>query len=1331
MKNAIHLLRIIITGISLIWAGAAMSQPLTGRVLESGTNKPVRNASIYFDGTLTGTTADSTGSFTLYPNANSKAQIVVSAIGYETETITDLPSGKKVVIYLGVKQYDLETVSIKVDDGMSRRQKLAIFRREFLGTSLNASSCEILNEDDISLSYNKKTKTVKAFSEKPIVVRNRNLGYKINFMPVNIAFSPERAIVQGYQFFEEEPVPTGRSEIERARQATYLGSQMHFVRSLWNNELKKEGFNIYYGNLPTTYTATRVLLQNAETQMLTYDSIVTAHNNNKYIHLAARPLHIEYKGKASFLYKNEAANEVIINNNGYSDPAGLVWLGFMGSQRIGDALPLEYNMGDLPLPAASPAAATDTADAVVKHIVASADSLHSRIPAEKLYVQFDKPYYIAGDTMRLKAYLFDAAIMKASDKSGIVYLELANDTNKVVFRRMLLVGYGLATGNIILDKTDIPEGSYTFRAYTNLMRNFGEDLVFRKDFYISGNSAQNWLINLQTVLSKQSGKDNIRLGLQINQFNRKALSFRELDFRVLDGRKVVQRDKVKTDLGGNLDVNFNLPEKMKGDLSISLTDSKDEYHKMTIPVPVSREENIDLQFMPEGGNLVAGISSVVGFKAIGEDGKGVNVRGKVYNNDKEVATFNSSYKGMGSFEFTPKSGENYTAKINLNGTTKSFPLPEVKNNGTALKLINSTESDSIKVIITISPAASGASIYYLTGQSRGVIDYSSVIRFTGNNTKTVRVAKTLFPTGIVRFTLMNTDKRPLNERITYNDREDNLSIAAIPAKALAGTRDSVAIQIEVKDKNGNPVQGSFSLAVTDDGQVKTDSLAANILTSLLLTSDLKGTVEDPGHYLQQTQQVQKDLDNLLLTQGWIGYTPIVIGGKDVLDPLVPSFKAEPEFVIKGKVTNVFNKGSEATAIQLHSLKPPASQINITGNDGSFTFSGLPVEENMKYFLQAKNKRDKSFNVGIEVDEFKPAEFKASNQRYVPWYVNSDTVLVRQASMRAIQEARLAANGTHMLQEVTIKGKKFVNNSKNLNGAGEADQILDEKDVSKVPKKTLLDLMEERVRGFNTGIWPTSNNAPVGINSISSIPIQPVSGPGGMGTEPITMLGTMALFFEKFKSYRIFDKEMHVVVDGVDLESLYSPTNGFPYPTTNAQVALQRKVIPSGNYILERNAADADDRYRFIKVYLENILAEDVKGIEVMYNPKYNSQYKKQYASNILLSLSIAGPDFAYVEITTYSGNGAYLKTGPGVYLHRPISYVNTTKFYRPRYVVKTNPMIDYRSTIHWEPDIVTDKNGKANVSFYAADKQGTYSIIMEGSDMKGSLGRKTGTITIK
>src|ERR1700739_4563594 len=81
-------------------------------------------------------------------------------------------------------------------------------------------------------------------------------------------------------------------------------------------------------------------------------------------------------------------------------------------------------------------------------LIAATDSSRNRSAVEKLYCQFDKPYYAVGDTIWFKAYLLNAAYLTPSVKSGIMYVELVNDSNKVVQRQMLPVVNGLSWGNI-------------------------------------------------------------------------------------------------------------------------------------------------------------------------------------------------------------------------------------------------------------------------------------------------------------------------------------------------------------------------------------------------------------------------------------------------------------------------------------------------------------------------------------------------------------------------------------------------------------------------------------------------------------------------------------------------------------------------------------------------------------------------------------------------------------------------------------------------------------------------------------------------------------------
>lgn len=157
----------------------------------------------------------------------------------------------------------------------------------------------------------------------------------------------------------------------------------------------------------------------------------------------------------------------------------------------------------------------------------------------------------------------------------------------------------------------------------------------------------------------------------------------------------------------------------------------------------------------------------------------------------------------------------------------------------------------------------------------------------------------------------------------------------------------------------------------------------------------------------------------------------------------------------------------------------------------------------------------------------------------------------------------------------------------------------------------------------------------------------------------------------------------------------------------------------------KNHVFMTERATYIKNYLDYYTAEDVVGIELMDQPKYN----RAYASNSLLGpKGFQTPAFnthAYIEITTRTGHGPFMKVTPGTYLYKPLAFTLPKQFYSPKYNVNTKniaPGTDMRSTIFWEPNIVTDAAGKATVSFYTADKPVDYSVIIEGTDMSGGLG---------
>jgi hypothetical protein len=884
----------------------------------------------------------------------------------------------------------------------------------------------------------------------------------------------------------------------------------------------------------------------------------------------------------------------------------------------------------------------------------SSDSSIKKYPAEKIYMQFDKPYYASGDTAWFKIYLFNAPSHLLSANSGLLYIDLIGDSNKLVKQYTLPVANGVSWGNIMLSDKDFRAGTYTLQAYTNWMRNFGEEGFYYKRFYVSAPNESNWLVNSRGNTSKVNDKYLVNARLQFTDIDKTPVAGQPVELQIMAGTKNWYKQKMQTDPKGILDINFALPEK-SSHLSI-VADDEQKNQKVIIPLNLNRPETADMQFLPEGGNLVAFLPANIGFKMIGQDGKGIDISGIVTDhNQQQVASFHSLQNGIGSFNLATKNGERYMAKVTFpGGAIKDYDLPLAQNSGTILHVKNVMQSDSVEIsLMATDDIVQSGNNYFLIGKARGIICYEAIVNFHNSNLIQRKIAKSLLPSGIAHFTLTTTKEQPLNERLVFIDRHDNLDIQLSSDIPDHAAKDSIALQIKVSDDAGNPVNGSFSLAVTDDALVNIDTLHnGNIITHLLLTSDLKGYVEEPGYYFQDGNITSwQALDNLLITQGWIGYEPTQSN--------LP-YPAEQEYVVQGKVTNIFNKPVKQTKVLLFSGSPYFMMNTLTDNDGRFTFRNFPKVDTPKFVLKAVNTKGISADVNIHIEEAPRPVFGALQAPLMlPWYVNSDTTLMNyvRVNIAGKKQQSYVPDGKHRLNEVIISAKKTIKGSQNLNGSGNADQVIDEKEVEQAGKISWLQLLQEKIKGFREGSFTYPSF--------------------GYGLNP------------PYDCYFIKDKMVIIIIDGELL-----------------------------------NVASLLECKSFLKLHN----AEDIRGIEVINSYKYLTNYETKFGVEQNLKM----PPFCFMEITTRAGNGQVITNTPGMYLYKPLAISWPKQFYKPRYLVRdtVTHAPDLRSTIDWEPNVLTDADGKATVWFYAGDKSATYTIIVEGTDFNGSLGYKQRKIVI-
>ncbi|SDD83396.1 hypothetical protein SAMN05216464_102719 [Mucilaginibacter pineti] len=893
---------------------------------------------------------------------------------------------------------------------------------------------------------------------------------------------------------------------------------------------------------------------------------------------------------------------------------------------------------------------------------------------ESVYLQFDKPYYSAGDTIWYKAYVFDAASLGSTTKSGLLHINISNEKGEIVKNFVLPLIIGLGWGNIPLDEHLMPPGTYTIRAYTNWMRNYSDEPAFTQTFYINGKTDNAWLV--KAVVAINGKKDSAALNLSFNNLNAEPVRVQSMRLRISSGGKYLAGGKVQTRVDGLLGISFPLPIKAIGkQVLLSITEDSKEITKQQIimPLAVNRAANTDVQFMPEGGNLVEGINGNIGFKATGEDGSSVPVSGEIIDRSGAViTTFKTRFNGMGNFQFKPLPGETYTASINFpGGLKKSYPIPDVKPLGTVFNVVN--PKDTVALLATINASSQGG-IYYIIGQGRGLASYGAIIRLTGKD-RTIKIPKNIFPTGIARISLLDQNRKLLNERLVYIDHQDRLKINVTTNKQTYGKRDSVALQFNVTDEANNPVKGSFSVAVTDNGQVKTDSISqGNIITRMLITAGVKGDIETPGHYLQQTPEAWADLDLLLYTQGWTAYDwdGLFTPAKE------PKFKAETQFEVSGKVTNVFGKAVAGTRVSLFGPRPLIFKDTLTDAKGRFTFSNFPRIDTPIFNIRTVNKNGKAFNVGVEMDVTPPPVFAQTQRVLMPWNANSDTVMINSAVNKKLtdkEEMALLTNGGKMLNEVKIKGVKSVKGSHNLNPLNGAEQVLDENDMIKAGNMSLVKFLQTK------------------INSLT---------------------------YDPFRGFRIHNKRVHFIFDGINLE------DGL-YDTEQKKILAQLDQ----QFLLSENDSKIQQQNIYIESLIDAFTAEDIVGVEVMTSMKNSMLYNSKYNPGDPVDYVRGGP--AYVEITTRGKRGPYNKVSIGMALFRgaPLAWPRQ-HFYSPKYFKKQNmaTTTDRRSTIFWEPNLVTGPDGKATLSFYTSDIAGIYTIVMEGADMSGSIGTITQTLKV-
>ncbi len=223
---------------------------ITGKVVDAENGQAIAGASVFINNSSIGAVSNTEGAFELKGIPEGQYELIISSIGYETN-LYSFHSGQlplRLRIEMNIKIRELENVIVEpsVLEGWDKWGDM--FMKNFIGRTPNAAHCKIKNYKKIRFRYFKKSNRVIAFCDEPLKIENASLGYTISFQleHFEVNFKSDVSQYYGYPFFEE--INKNRRSLQRkwkeARDKAYRGSMTHFMKSLYDQTLSQNNFEI-------------------------------------------------------------------------------------------------------------------------------------------------------------------------------------------------------------------------------------------------------------------------------------------------------------------------------------------------------------------------------------------------------------------------------------------------------------------------------------------------------------------------------------------------------------------------------------------------------------------------------------------------------------------------------------------------------------------------------------------------------------------------------------------------------------------------------------------------------------------------------------------------------------------------------------------------------------------------------------------------------------------------------------------------------------------------------------------------------------------------------
>lgn len=359
---------------------------------------------------------------------------------------------------------------------------------------------------------------------------------------------------------------------------------------------------------------------------------------------------------------------------------------------------------------------------------------------------------------------------------------------------------------------------------------------------------------------------------------------------------------------------------------------------------------VTLQFFPEGGDLVNGMTSILAFEATDQRGRPVTVKGVIKkSNDEIVDSFSTAHEGMGIVKFVPHNNENYTASWKDEfGDLHNSTLPQVKQSGAVMRVNNARDNSVHFQVERTLDAGEDYKSVTIIGTSHQQVIYKTTIDLSTKMNADGSIPTRTIPDGVVQITVFDSKMVPFAERIVFvNNYQYRFATQVKKEIVNLGKRGRNEISVEVPDS----LAASLSVSITDGG-LGSDT-ASNIITDLILTSDLKGNIVNPAYYFMgNPDTANAHLDLLMRTHGWRRFNwAEAIAGR------FPSiqFPADNDYMsIRGKIgpTQSSFDASDSIALLIMTRDRKKTILNLPLNsNGTFAQKGVFFYDSIQIVYQ--------------------------------------------------------------------------------------------------------------------------------------------------------------------------------------------------------------------------------------------------------------------------------------------------------------------------------------------------------------------------------------------